>query len=1029
MLNLNTYSMKKSFTLPAILLALMALLYPAVLHAQLQKGETFWQDGFCYQYAGGIYLRIVDVDKNHFSGTKELIVPGEVTYNGQTYNMDQIGHKGFLDEFVSVSDQYKNEEMIADTTQTGLFEGWDALESVAFLDWNYNCTAISVHLRAFRGCRHLKRIQVPYCVVSCLRAFDQCPALTDITLLPSAEQRGFTVDNNIVYGPCPQDASKRQLLFCPEGISTLTVKANDLGYYEDRRYEGGSKHNSIKKLIVEPDVPVEAACAMIDRSHVEDIEVPEGYPLRFENSLVILPSTSGEGSILVYALQSAKGHINVPGDVVTVNPSAFCDCKYITSVNFPPTIREILSETFGNCTALEQINMPDSLSSIGSQAIYNCNALRTLDLSHTNLTEISSRSISECPALQEVKFPAMVTTINSFDNCPALQRIDFPSQVRNINGFYGCTALREINFPVMMEAIWGFDGCTALQKVEFPKSVESINGFDDCTALQEIKFPEYVTSLYGFNGCTALQKIDLPETPMTIGGFRFCTALQNFELPAWVRLKDGAFAGCTQWERFNLSADNPYHKVDGKLLYTADGDTLVSVLPGLKDELVLTAKVIGPYALCGLTEITDLVLGPQVTWLDYSNLMYFDYPVRYGDAALKRIVCKSLTPPQVSVLNILPPVFLGEMVELVVPDIAEANYADTTPWSFFTHRSTIQLDAEDLTCQQYLASRAETRDWGAYLARVTTEVPGVVPTSEAWNTFAAAHPDYLYITYNDSAAFRISLWNCWNTYIACKGEAAYDGHGRTVKCLDGTLRLLDEVDNDFINWMLSPHFYHAATWGTINTDRFMKSIVTCTEDWNVPGNRYAVFSGLSAYYSPIVFFYLPIPANYPCRISVITAPDTETTTGEPRKNKWQGIWTECKEPFDNGRIKFVQANGATNEPSPTACDTVLLAERYCNTEFGIHEQGNLQIRDRATASNLKNGYTHDLRIVGVWVEPLEPAELLPTVLTEAKADAEPAAPGVKAALRNRLFDLSGREITGTPAPGLYIKNGKKFIIK
>ena len=85
--------------------------------------------------------------------------------------------------------------------------------------------------------------------------------------------------------------------------------------------------------------------------------------------------------------QMIEGDIVIPsitqieGDKYTVNYTAFAgfrDCRNITSVTLPNTIKSIQEKTFSGCSSLKMVTIPQALSEIGDQAFDGCISIDTV---------------------------------------------------------------------------------------------------------------------------------------------------------------------------------------------------------------------------------------------------------------------------------------------------------------------------------------------------------------------------------------------------------------------------------------------------------------------------------------------------------------------------------------------------------------------------------------------------------------------------------------------------------------------------
>ena len=108
--------------------------------------------------------------------------------------------------------------------------------------------------------------------------------------------------------------------------------------------------------------------------------------------------------------------VEFPSSLTSIGERAFFDCDYLTSVDLSSTsLTSIGERAFSGCGALTNVDLSStSLTSISEYAFYECKALANVDLSSTSLTFIGSWAFYYCKALTNVKFPASLTTIESY---------------------------------------------------------------------------------------------------------------------------------------------------------------------------------------------------------------------------------------------------------------------------------------------------------------------------------------------------------------------------------------------------------------------------------------------------------------------------------------------------------------------------------------------------------------------------------------------------------------------------------------
>ena len=95
------------------------------------------------------------------------------------------------------------------------------------------------------------------------------------------------------------------------------------------------------------------------------------------------------------------------------------------------------------------------------------------------------------------------------------------------------------------------------------------------------------------------------------GQFRNCSQLERIEFSAKIQRLDGtAFCGCFQLQKWDVDLNNPYLRVEGPFLMTADGKELLCTLPRVSGAVVMPSglEVIGPYAFQCCTRLTSVTL-------------------------------------------------------------------------------------------------------------------------------------------------------------------------------------------------------------------------------------------------------------------------------------------------------------------------------------------------------------------------------------------------------------------------------------
>ena len=258
--------------------------------------------------------------------------------------------------------------------------------------------------------------------------------------------------------------------------------------------------------------------------------------------------------------------VKLPKELVEIAASSFKGFKG-TSITLPETLKRIETEAFEGA-ALTSIAIPAKVTYIGGYAFNNNAALATLDLSKAAALEwigshaftktvLGKTSFKGCAALAEIKESAFegVETFNAvLGGAKALKTI-------GASAFKG-TATENANIA-SVETIGqsAFEGCEALKAIAITavKGTLQNSVFKGCVALTKVVFGGEITEINpsAFEGCEHLATVDFSaaEKLENIWGLAFkgCAALKSVDLSATLVKKikyASTYAGCTKLEEF-----------------------------------------------------------------------------------------------------------------------------------------------------------------------------------------------------------------------------------------------------------------------------------------------------------------------------------------------------------------------------------------------------------------------------------------------------------------------------------------------
>lgn len=289
--------------------------------------------------------------------------------------------------------------------------------------------------------------------------------------------------------------------------------------------------------------------------------------------------------------------IIVPDGVHTIDRSAFENRDRIISVELPSGVRVISDLAFRLCKNLKSVRLSEGITHIGSMAFCLCESLQSITLPDT-VTVIGSYAFNLCRSLRTVHIPAGVEKIesNPFTLCHSLQSITVDSG----NPYYSSRGGHLYNK-------------NGTELIAYAEASDSI-------------IPEGVISIAreAFRGNSRMSSLRLPESLTEIGEYAFsdCVALQRIDIHRNISIINGqAFSDCIMLKEISVDKDNPaYSSADG-ILYSKNGDTLISYATGKTD---LSFRIpdgvtrIGSSAFELCPYITHVTIPDSVTAIGYS---------------------------------------------------------------------------------------------------------------------------------------------------------------------------------------------------------------------------------------------------------------------------------------------------------------------------------------------------------------------------------------------------------------------------
>lgn len=165
----------------------------------------------------------------------------------------------------------------------------------------------------------------------------------------------------------------------------------------------------------------------------------------------------------IYEVPETLEYCGITFKIVEVS-NLLVNCKGVTEVILPKTLRSIGKFAFQNCTGLKAINIPDSVNTIDYMAFMGCTNLEKVYYSDKVQT-FGKRVFMDCQNLRSITIPEGVTSIpeSMLEGCSSITEVLVPNSVQTIGAqaFKNCSLLKNVSLGNAIYAIgdYAFDGC------------------------------------------------------------------------------------------------------------------------------------------------------------------------------------------------------------------------------------------------------------------------------------------------------------------------------------------------------------------------------------------------------------------------------------------------------------------------------------------------------------------------------------------------------------------------------------------
>ncbi len=256
---------------------------------------------------------------------------------------------------------------------------------------------------------------------------------------------------------------------------------------------------------------------------------------------------------------TTTGAVTIPATlgncpVTTIKGYAFCNCRKVTSITIPDSVKSVGRGAFAGCSSLRSITIPDNVETIAQYAFDDCPdeifdavsipSVKLVDgwVIECDNTLSGSLDLTACRGIAD----------RAFYNCSGLTSVAMPANLKAVGeyAFANCSGLTAITIPDSVTSIgWhAFHGCSGLTSIIIPDHVTVLNesAFSDCSGATELTIGNRLTTVerFAFTRCSNLERVTIPShwnvTDLLLSGHSYGEAVWESEKLSTVIVKDGA---------------------------------------------------------------------------------------------------------------------------------------------------------------------------------------------------------------------------------------------------------------------------------------------------------------------------------------------------------------------------------------------------------------------------------------------------------------------------------------------------------
>jgi hypothetical protein len=416
------------------------------------------------------------------------------------------------------------------------YSAFEECSSLTFIALGNSVTSIGKN--AFASCSGLTTLTIPNSVTSIEgKAFQNCSGLTSLTIGNNVEYIGndafsdcrgltsLTIPNSVTF------IGEKAFWDC-SGLTSLTI-GNNVGYIGDYAFSGCSQ---LESLTIPNSVSwighyafencsnlylVTVLCSPTDVGYKVFVGCSSGMDVTFDCETVT-PLFKGASIKTLTMKESVK----------SIGKNAFRDCSGLTSVTIPNSVTSIGDQAFSGCSDLTSVSLLCSPTTLGSSIFKDSNGIKEVTLDCETVTSLFSGK----ETIKSVTMKEGVKSIGdgAFLRCIGLTTLTIGNNVTSIgsNAFEGCSNLASLTIPNSVTSIGSnaFEGSAWYKKqpdglVYAGKVAYNYKGDMPVNTSISLESGTLGIADYAFFLCSNLTSLTIPSTVTLIGDYAFCTAL------------------------------------------------------------------------------------------------------------------------------------------------------------------------------------------------------------------------------------------------------------------------------------------------------------------------------------------------------------------------------------------------------------------------------------------------------------------------------------------------------------------------